>query len=66
MIITWLPGKIRIKTPKYTQEISGYRCSNCNTFESSPRRTCPMCHGTYKGRIVPSRENVNNSEAEDE
>ena len=66
MIITWLPGKVRIRGPKFTQEISGYRCSHCNTFESSPRRCCPGCHGTYKGKIVPGRDDVKITEKKDE
>ena len=58
MIITWLQGKMRIKGVDFTQEVNGYRCSNCNTFESLQRRVCPVCHGTYKGKITPSRDSV--------
>lgn len=64
MIITWLPGKMRIKGPKFTQEISGYRCSNCNAFESAQRRVCPVCHGSYKGKITPGHVTVKENENE--
>ena len=64
-MITWLKGIKRVKTPKYTQEISGYRCSGCNAFETSPRRKCPNCGGEYKGKIQKSRNTINIKESEE-
>jgi rRNA maturation endonuclease Nob1 len=70
MIITWLKGVKRIRGPKFTQEISGYKCSHCNAFESSPRRECPVCGGTYKGKLLPGVRNAkvipNDEVSEDE